>query len=97
MYKTRCLATYETPKTPKEAWVNLKKIFAVNTSPRKLQLRQELNNIQQKEMYVSDYTSKIKSICDSLVSINFNIDEHEMVQLCLGGLVQRFNPLRTAI
>ena len=74
-------------KTPKEAWENLKKIFAADTSARKLQLRQELNNIRQKEMSVTDYTA----------SININIDEEEMMQVCLGGLAQRFNPLRTAI
>ena len=33
-------------KTPKEAWENLKKIFAVKATTRMLQLRQELNNIQ---------------------------------------------------
>ena len=48
-------------------------------------------------MSVTDYTAKIKSICDSLGSINVNIDEEEMVQVCLGGLAQRFNPLRTTI
>ena len=53
-------------KTPKKAWENLKKIFAADTSVRKLQLRQELNNLRQKEMSVTDYTAKIKSICDSL-------------------------------
>ena len=63
---------------PKEAWENLKKIFSANTSAHKRQLRQELNNIKQKEMYVSDYTAKIKSIG----SININIDEDEMVQVC---------------
>ena len=84
-------------KTPKEAWANLKKMFAANTTARKLQLRQELNNIRQKDMSVSDYTAKIKSICDSLGSIKINVDEDEMVQVCLGGLAQRFDPLRTAI
>ena len=48
-------------------------------------------------MSVSDYTAKIKSICDSLGSININVDEDEMVQVCLGGLAQRFNLLRTTI
>ena len=84
-------------KTPKEVWENLKKIFAANTSARKLQLRQELNNIKQKDMSVLDYTAKIKSICDSLGSININVDEDEIVQVCLGNLAQRFNPLRTTI
>ena len=84
-------------KTPKEAWENLKKMYAANTTARKLQLRRELNNIRQKDMSVSDYTAKIKSICDSLGSINISVDEDEMVQVCLGGLAQRFDPLRTAI
>ena len=48
-------------------------------------------------MSVSDYTAKIKSICDSLGSININVDEDEMVQVWLGDLSQRFNPLRTTI
>ena len=56
-----------------------------------------MNNIQQKDMSVSDYTAKIKSICDSLGSININVDEDEMVQVCLGGLAQRFDPIRTTI
>ena len=77
-------------KTPKKAWENLKKIFAANTSARKLQLHQELNNIQQKDMSVSDYTAKIKRFCDSLGSINVNIDDDEMVQICLGGIAPRF-------
>ena len=32
-------------ETPKEMWVNLKKIFAANMIGPNLQLRQELNNI----------------------------------------------------
>ena len=43
-------------KTSKEAWGNLKKIFNANTTTCKLQLRQELNNIQQRDMSVISYT-----------------------------------------
>ena len=73
-------------KTPKEAWENLHKIFAANTTARRLQLRQELNNIQQRDMSITTYTLKIKELCDSLGSIGVNIDDDEMVQICLGGL-----------
>ena len=45
---------------PKEAWGNLKKIFATSTTVRKLQLRQELSNVRQKDMFVADYTTRIK-------------------------------------
>ena len=48
-------------------------------------------------MSVSDYTAKIKSICNSLGSINVNIDDDEMVQICLGGIPPRFGTMRTVI
>ena len=70
-------------KTPKEAWGNLKKIFPANTTARKLQLHRELNSIQQSDMSIDNYTLKIKELCDSLGSINVNIDDDEMVQICL--------------
>ena len=76
--------------TPKEAWENLRKIFATNTTARKLQLRQELNNIQQRDMSITTYTLKIKELCNSLGSIGVNINDDEMVQICLGGLAPPF-------
>ena len=65
-------------------WESLKKTFAANTTARKLQLRQCL----YQTMVVSDYNVKIRSICDLLGSINLNVDEDEMVQVCLSGLAQ---------
>ena len=82
-------------KTPKEAWGNLRKIFAASTTARKLQLRQELNNIPQRDILVTNYTTKVKEICDALGSINVTVNEDEMVQICLGGLAQRYGPIRT--
>ena len=84
-------------KTPKEAWGNLKKIFAANMATRKLQLRQELNNMQQRDMSITGYTLKIKELCDALGSINVIIDNDEMVQICLGDLSPRFGLIRSAI
>ena len=43
-------------KTPNEAWENLRKIFAANTTIGKLQLYQKLNNIQQRDMSIKSYT-----------------------------------------
>ena len=40
-------------KTPKKAWENLRKIFAVNTNTRKLQIHQDLTNIQQRDMSIT--------------------------------------------
>ena len=77
-------------QTLKGAWENLKKVFAASTTARKLQLQQELSNLRQRDLSVADYTSKIKDISDSLASIEVNIEESEMVQICLGGLAPKF-------
>ena len=84
-------------KMPKQVWENLKKIFAANTAAQKLQLRQELNNLQQRDMSITSYTLKIKELCDAIGSINVIIDDDEMVQICLGGLAPRFGSIRSAI
>ena len=84
-------------KTPNEALGNLKKIFVASTTAKKLQLRQELSNVRQRDMSVADYTSRIKDICDSLASINVNVEEEEMVQVCLGGLAHKFGSFLTAV
>ena len=84
-------------QTPKGAWENLKKVFGESTTARKLQLRQELSNLRQRDLLVADYTSKIKDICDSLDSIEVNIEESEMVQICLGGLAPTFGAFRTVV
>ena len=58
-------------KTPKEVWEKLKKIFAANTTAWKLQLRQELNNIQQRDTSITRYTLKIKELCDASVIVKW--------------------------
>ena len=80
-------------KMPKEAWENLKKISAASTTARMLELRQELNSIRKRDMLVTEYTTKVKGICDALGSINVTVDEDEMAQICLVGLAQRYRPI----
>ena len=46
---------------------------------------------------MSNYTVKIKDLCDSLGAINVNIDNDEMVHICLGGLSHKYGAFRTAI
>ena len=46
---------------------------------------------------MTNYTTKIKEICDVLKSINVMVDEDEIVQICLGGLAQRYVPIQIAI
>ena len=46
---------------------------------------------------MTDYTMKIKEMCDALGSINVTVDEDEMIQICFGGLAQRYGPIWMAI
>ena len=48
-------------------------------------------------MSITYYTLKIKELCDALRSINVNIDDNEMVQICLGGLTPRFSAIRSVV
>ena len=41
-------------------------------------------------MSVANYTSMIKDICDSLASIDVNVEQDKMVQVSLGGLASKF-------
>ena len=43
-------------------------------------------------MSVIDYT-KVTEICDALGFINVTVDEDKIVQICLGGLAQRYEPI----
>ena len=53
--------------------------------------------MRQRDMTVADYTSKIKDIYDSLASIDVNVEEGEMVQICFGGLASMFGAFRTVV
>ena len=53
--------------------------------------------MRQCDITVADYTSKIKDISDYLASIGVNIEEGEMVQICLGGLASKFGAFRTVV
>ena len=84
-------------KTPKEVWENLRKIFVANTTARKLQLHQDLNNIQKRDISITRYILKIKELCDSLSSLSVNVEDDEKVQICLGGLAPLFGAMRTTV
>ena len=75
----------------------LKKFFVTSTTARKLRLMQELNSIRQRDMLVTDYTTEVKEIYDTLWSINGTVDEDEMVQICLGGPAKRYGSILTVI
>ena len=48
-------------------------------------------------MSITSYTFKIKELCDSLGSISMNVDDDEMVEIWLGGLIPRFGAMQTVV
>ena len=57
-------------KSPKDAWDTLVKLYETNTKARKIQLKNDLHTVEKKNMFINEYALKIKSICESLASIN---------------------------
>ena len=82
---------------PKEACDSLVKLFAVNTKARKLQLKTELNTLGKGKMLVNEYALKIKSICESLASINVKVEDDNKVEICLRGLEPQYKSFKTSI
>ena len=48
-------------------------------------------------MSISNYTLKIKSICESLASINVTVDDDDKVEVCLRGLGPQYKSFKTSI
>ena len=48
-------------------------------------------------MSISDYALKIKSICESLASINVTVDDDDKVEVCLCGLGPQYKTFKTSI
>ena len=72
-------------------------MFAANTRARKIQLKNDLNTVERKNMFVNNYTLKIKSICESLASINVTVDDDDKIEVCLRGLGPQYKSFATSI
>ena len=48
-------------------------------------------------MSIKNYTLRIKSICESLASINVTIDDNDRVEVCLRGLGSQYKSFKTSI
>ena len=44
----------------KEAWDTLERLYSTNTKARKIQLKNELNNMKKNNLSINDYVPKIK-------------------------------------
>ena len=48
-------------------------------------------------MSVNEYALKIKSICESLASINVKVEDDDKVEICLRGLGPQYKSFKTSI
>jgi len=84
-------------KSPKQAWDTLVKMYNTNTQACKMQLKQELHNLQKNKMNLNDYSTKVKNLADALVSIGAPIDDEDLVVVTLNGLGKCYSQFRTSI
>ena len=60
-------------------------------------MKTELNTLEKSKMLVNEYALKIKSICESLASINVNVEDDDKVEICLRGLGPQYKSFKTSI
>ena len=84
----------------KEAWDALEKLYTTNTRARKIQLKNELNNMKKSRgMSVNDYVLKIKEVADALGSIGASVHDDDLVSKVLNGLTddEKWKPFATSV
>jgi hypothetical protein len=72
-------------------------MYNTNTQARKMQLKQELHNLQKNKMNINDYFTKVKSLAYVLTFIRALIDDEDLVAMTLNGLGKNYNQFRTSI
>jgi hypothetical protein len=72
-------------------------MYNTNTQARKMQLKQELHNLQKNKMNISDYFTKVKNLADVLMFMGAPIDDEDLVVVTLNGLGKDYSQFRTSI
>ncbi|XP_077232082.1 uncharacterized protein LOC143866437 [Tasmannia lanceolata] len=85
-------------KTPKEAWDTLATLFARTNDAKLQRLEKELISSSQKDMIVSEYFTKIKSICEEISKLDPKnaISETQIRRTIIHGLRSEYNGIVTA-
>ena len=74
-------------ESSKEVWDSLERLYTSTTKARKIQLKNELNNLKKSpSMSVNDFVLKIKDVSDALSSIGSLVDNDDLVAFTLNGL-----------
>jgi hypothetical protein len=84
-------------KSPKQAWHTLVKMYSTNTQAHKMQLKQELHNLQKNKMNIGDYSIKVKNLTNALASIGSLVDDEDLMAVTLNGLGKNYCQFHTSI
>ncbi len=84
-------------KSSKQTWDTLVKMYSTNTQACKMQFKQELHNLQNNNMNISDYSTKVKNLADVFASIRTHVDDEDLVTMSLNGLGKDYSQFRTSI
>lgn len=85
-------------KTPKDAWDTLAELYARTNDARLQHLENELLSISQRNMTVSEYFTKVKSLCQEISKLDPQnaITETRMRRIIVHGLRPEFLGIVTA-
>jgi len=72
-------------------------MYNTNTQAYKMQLKQELHNLQKNKMNISDYSTKVKNLADVLAFIGAPIDDEDLMAITLNGLGKDYSQFCTSI
>ena len=64
-------------KMPKDAWDTLSKLYSTNTQVQKMQLKQELHNVQRENLNINDYSMNMNNLVDALASIGIPVEDDD--------------------
>jgi plasmid replication initiation protein len=73
-------------KSPKQACNTLVKMYNTNTQAHKMQFKQDLHNLQKKQMNINDYFTKVKNLANVIASIGAPVNDEDIVVMTLNGL-----------
>lgn len=92
------LGQVATAKTAADVWGTLEKIYASQTRARAVNTRIALATAQKGAMSIAEYVGKMKALGDEMASVGKALEEEELVEYILTGIVDmEFNPVVSAV
>ena len=83
--------------TTHQIWKALETNFANQSRAKVMQHKSQLQAIKKDTPPMSDYLSKVKSICDVLAASGCRVSEEDQILYILGGLPRDYDPVMVTI